>query len=188
MKREPIGRSGSITSAVTRSVTVVRKRGSNRLRVPRGRAAQADRFIERLGRIAEGEGLPRIAGRMIGVLILSGTSLGIDDLAAALKISRASVSTNSRLLQSMRVADLVAQPGSRRDFLRISGDPSSSLLGLGLQRMQSMRDAIRDMRFVLTAPGFDELRSRLRRMERFYAAAIVRLEAVLAEWRRKSLR
>jgi DNA-binding transcriptional regulator GbsR (MarR family) len=145
-------------------------------------SAGAHQFIERLGRLAEGEGLPRTAGRMMGALILSPTPLGIDELANRLKVSRASISTNSRLLQSLSIASLVDRPGSRRDYLRISGDPCSSLLSLGLQRMQSMHGAIQEMRCVLDPSRFDELRTRLRRMERFYTEAIRGVEVVLAEW------
>lgn len=108
-----------------------------------------ERFIEQLGTLAEGEGLPRTAGRMMGLLIMSGAPLGIDQLALSLKVSRASVSTNSRLLQSLGIAQLVREPGNRRDYLQISGCPSSSLLTIGLRRMESMRVAIQEMGLVL---------------------------------------
>jgi DNA-binding transcriptional regulator GbsR (MarR family) len=143
-----------------------------------------DRFIEQLGYLAEGEGLPRTAGRMMGVLITSGAPLGIDELAKRLKVSRASVSTNSRLLQSLAIAQLVVEPGSRRDYLQISGDPSSSLLTLGLRRMQSMRQAIREMRLTLRGARLDLTGMRLKRMEEFYDTAIAHAQLVLRKWRK----
>ncbi len=144
-----------------------------------------ERFVEQLGRLAEGEGLPRTAGRMMGVLMICGSPLSIDELAGRLQVSRASISTNSRLLQSLAIADLVTELGSRRDYLQISGDPCSSLLTLGLHRMESMRGAIRQMRLAIDGSQFAGSRARLKRMEDFYDLAITQAQAVLAAWRRQ---
>jgi len=110
------------------------------------RTTHVDRFIEQLGRLVESEGLSRTAGRMMGLLIVSRAPWGIDDICTRLKVSRASVSSNSRLLHSLAIAQWVTGPGSRRDYLQIRGDSCISLLTLGIQRMQSMRLAIREMR------------------------------------------
>lgn len=141
-----------------------------------------DRFIEQLGRLAESESLPRTAGRMMGILIVSGTPLGIDDLAQRLSVSRASVSTNSRLLQSLGIARLVSEPGSRRDYLQINGDSCSSLLALGLRRMRSMRVAVRELRLAMHGAQTQGARNRLRRIENFYDTAIQQVESVLGDW------
>jgi DNA-binding transcriptional regulator GbsR (MarR family) len=142
-----------------------------------------DGFIEQVGRLVEGEGLPRTAGRMMGLMIVSGTPLGIDEISRRLKVSRASVSTNSRLLQSLAIAQLVSEPGNRRDYLQIRGDSCSSLLTLGVQRMQSMRAAIRKMRLAMRRGQFGTTHARLKRMERFYDTAIEQVHGVLASWR-----
>lgn len=145
------------------------------------------RFIEQVGRMAEGEGLPRTAGRMMALLMLEGTALSIDALARRLTVSRASVSTNSRLLVSLEIAERVTLPGDRRDYLQISDDPCSSLLALGVRRLHEMRRAIRDMKFAAGSGSRDPLRGRLTRMERFYNLAIARAESVLATWRGKAI-
>jgi hypothetical protein len=141
------------------------------------------RFVEQLGRLAEGEGLPRTAGRMMAVLLICAVPMSTDELAARLNVSRASVSTNSRLLQSLGIANLITRPGSRRDYLQISGDPCSSLLTLGLHRMQSMCTAIREMRLAMSGGEFGVPRQRLQRMERFYELAIAQAQSALSTWR-----
>ncbi|MGH8137586.1 MAG: GbsR/MarR family transcriptional regulator [Steroidobacteraceae bacterium] len=148
-----------------------------------GKNMHFDRFIEQLGRLAEGEGLPRTAGRMMGVLMIAGAPRSIADLAARLKVSRASISTNSRLLQSLAIADLISEPGSRRDYLQISGDPCGSLLTLGLGRMQSMCTAVRQMRLAMNGAHLGAPRTRLKRIERLYVLAITQAQAVLETWR-----
>jgi DNA-binding transcriptional regulator GbsR (MarR family) len=149
------------------------------------RNLEADAFVEQCGRLIEVEGLPKTAGRMMGLLMIRDEAMGIDELASELKVSRASISTNSRLLQSLHIADLVSEPGSRRDYLRISGDPCSRLLTLGLHRMQAMRDALRRMSRALNGIQSNNARTRLESMERFYAVAIERVESVLATWGRQ---
>jgi DNA-binding transcriptional regulator GbsR (MarR family) len=143
-----------------------------------------NQFIERLGRLAEGEGLPRTAGRMMALLMILGSPLGIDEIAGELKISRASVSTNGRLLESLDIASRVTRPGDRRDYLQISAEPCLSLLSLGVRRLNDMRDAVREMR--TTAPSARDtngVKQRLQRMEQFYDLAINRAESVLSAWR-----
>lgn len=144
-------------------------------------------FIERLGRLSEGEGLPRTAGRMMGLLMLYDGPLSIDDISRELKVSRASVSTNGRLLESIEIATRVTRPGDRRDYLQISPDPCTSLLTLGVRRLNEMRRAVRDMRGAVSKPK-SQIRQRLERMERFYDLAIENAESVLADWQRRSAR
>lgn len=141
-----------------------------------------DRFIEQLGRLAEGEGLPRTAGRMMALLIVTGAPLGIEDFAKRLKVSRAGVSTNGRLLQSLGIAQPVNHPGNRRNYLRLSGDSSSALLSLGLRRMRSMHLAITEMRLALRGKKSSATGARLRRMAKLYDAAIGQVEGVLRKW------
>jgi DNA-binding transcriptional regulator GbsR (MarR family) len=141
------------------------------------------RFVEQLGRLGEGEGLPRTAGRMIGLLIMDGGPLSIDTIAARLKVSRASVSTNGRLLESLGIVGRVTRPGDRRDYLQVSGDPCTSLLSVGVRRLYEMRKAVREMNLASTKAAAP-VKRRLARMERFYDLAISRAESVLSTWKR----
>ncbi len=145
------------------------------------------RFVEQLGRLGEGEGLPRTAGRMIGLLIMDGGPLSIDQISEQLKVSRASVSTNGRLLESLEIVDRVTHPGDRRDYLQISGDPCTNLLSVGVRRLHEMRKAVREMKLASNGAA-PALRQRLMRMERFYDLAIARAESVLSTWRRQAHR
>lgn len=143
-------------------------------------------FIERMGRLAEGEGLPRIAGRMMGLLMLNDRELSIDEVAQELKVARASVSTNGRLLESLNIAVRMTRPGDRRDYLFIAADPCTSLLSLGVRRLTEMRRAVREMSHATgRAKNANFIRLRLQRMEDFYDLAISRAESVLAQWTRQ---
>ena len=76
-------------------------------------------FVERMGLALEADGLPRIAGRIFGLLLVSEEPRSLDELAAELRVSKASVSTNARLLEHRGVLEQVSRPADRRDYYRI---------------------------------------------------------------------
>lgn len=137
------------------------------------------RFVEQMGQLAEGEGLPRIAGRLLGVLMLDASRCGLDELALELDVSRASISTNVRLLQSMGFIQRITVPGDRRDYWQVP-DPSSSLLAVGIRRMRVMQNAIREMRKMAKATSLTD--GRVVQIEQLYDQAISRGERLLTRW------
>ncbi len=74
------------------------------------------RFIETLGLHFEDEGIPRIGGRMIGLLILADRPLSLGQIADLLKVSPASVSTNARLFHTRSLIEEISYPGDRRHY------------------------------------------------------------------------
>src|SRR4030065_2277562 len=73
-------------------------------------------FIEDIGLFFEQMGLPRMAGRILGVLLISDPPhQSITDIAAALRASKSSISTMARLLTEYGLIEKVAAPVPRRD-------------------------------------------------------------------------
>ena len=68
-------------------------------------ALDALQFIEHLGLMLEADRLPRIAGRLLGALILAPDRESLDDLAARLAVSKPSISVNARLLEQKRLIE-----------------------------------------------------------------------------------
>ena len=95
-----------------------------------------DGFIEMMGRHFEEEGVPRIAGRLFGLLMLVERDSSLDELAETLNVSKGSVSSNARLLENWGVAERVTRPGDRRDYYRIAPDMSERLVSRQIERMQ----------------------------------------------------
>lgn len=75
-------------------------------------------FVESTGLFYERLGFPRIGGRMAGLMLLSPEPLPLEEVAAILRVSKASVSTNSRQFIRLGVLEEVSRPGDRRRFLR----------------------------------------------------------------------
>lgn len=89
---------------------------------PRTPAEAHDDFVERLGLIWEAQGLPRIAGRVVGYLMLQPEPLSLDDIATGLGVSKASVSNDARYLARLGLVELITRRGDRRDYYAIAPD------------------------------------------------------------------
>jgi len=138
-------------------------------------------FIERMALALEADGLPRIAGRIFGLLLVSEDCRSLDQLAAELHVSKASVSTNARLLEQRGVLERNSRPSDRRDYYRIPPDLFSHTMAQRLQRWQRFHEAIGDAR--TSVP----IRSRkvLERLEEYDSAYTFLSQAIrdaLAHW------
>lgn len=96
-------------------------------------------FIESMGMYFERFALSRIGGRILGLLLISDRPLSLDDMAKVLRVSRASVSTNMRLLTASSLAEQVSFPGDRRDYYRYGPDTWERALLTDLEAMRWLR-------------------------------------------------
>lgn len=128
-----------------------------------------ERFIEQMGLVTQAEGLPRIAGRLMGLMVFDGKEYSFSELADELKISRGSVSANTRLLEDRGVIERVSKPGERQDYFRLASNPLETLLHNIEKKSARARVAIGDTIDALP-PEEHACRARLRRLEEFYEA------------------
>jgi DNA-binding transcriptional ArsR family regulator len=143
-------------------------------------APAAERYVERMGLLWEAEGLPRIAGRMLGLLALQSDAASLDDIAAALGVSKASVSADARQLERLALVERVSRPGDRRDYYAIAPDMPARVVSLKLGELQQLQDALADARALPGTDGvvharllaFGEFQSRLMTLMRGLLAAL----------------
>jgi DNA-binding transcriptional regulator GbsR (MarR family) len=90
-------------------------------------------FIEGMGMYFESQGIPRIGGRILGLLMLAHSPLSAEDMATVLNISRASISTNFRLLLSSGLVEKVAQRGDRTTYFVFSDSAMEQRINVGVQ-------------------------------------------------------
>jgi len=99
-------------------------------------------FVETLGIIFQNEGLPRIAGRLLGFLIVTDGSRSFSDLVDALQVSKGSVSTNTRLLENLGAIERTSKPGDRQDYFRLAHAPYEQLLERSIERAGRARETL----------------------------------------------
>lgn len=89
---------------------------------------EIQRFIDAIGEYFAQFGLSSVSGRLLGLMTISDEPLTLDDMAGALGVSRASISTNIRLIKAIGFVDKVSMPRDRRDFYRCSSDPWGAII------------------------------------------------------------
>jgi DNA-binding transcriptional regulator GbsR (MarR family) len=92
------------------------------------------RFVEEVGIVSEQTGLPRMAGRILGWLLISEPPhQSTTQLAEALMASKASISTATRLLIQVGLIERLSIPGVRHDYFRIRSDAWQHMIKRGLE-------------------------------------------------------
>ena len=104
------------------------------------------RFADRIGRMFEVDGLPPIAGRIMGLLLLRDEACSLDEVARELRVSKASVSTNARLLADQGVLERTSREGDRRDYYQVVPDLFPRMMAQRLGRWKRFAEAVGDVR------------------------------------------
>lgn len=133
-------------------------------------AEAVDEFVERMGLLAQGDGLPRIAGRIMGYMIVHGGPVSFADLADRLRVSRGSVSTNTRLLESLGFLERTGRAGQRQDYFRLADAPYRRMLEGVVERMARGQAAVETARRALPQ-DWSGAHERLAELGTFYARA-----------------
>jgi DNA-binding transcriptional regulator GbsR (MarR family) len=138
-------------------------------------------FIDRIGLLFEAEGQPPISGRLFGYLLLSDDPCSLDQLARALRISKASASTNARMLAEQGMVERVCRPADRHDYYRVVPDLFSRAMAERLRRWQRFTQAVGDARRTLPIRS-ERVRARLRGYETAYAFMVEAIGEALERW------
>jgi DNA-binding transcriptional regulator GbsR (MarR family) len=101
-------------------------------------------FIEKIGVIAQTEGLPRIAGRVLAMLLYDGERVSFGQLADALQVSRGSVSSSVRMLESQQLIKRVAKPGDRQDYFQVVDNAFANMVEAAATRVRRAASEIED--------------------------------------------
>jgi DNA-binding transcriptional regulator GbsR (MarR family) len=119
------------------------------------------RFIEDIGLYFEQLGFPRMAGRILGALLISDPpSQSITDLGERLKASKSSISIMARLLVERGLIERVASPVPRRDYYRFKPGGWSTYMRQWLGLMSGLHQ-ITERGMLLLANKSDALKERL---------------------------
>ena len=128
-----------------------------------------DDFVERFGLIAQAQGLSRIAGRIMGLIIIEGGPISFGELSKRLQVSRGSISTNTRLLESLGIVERTSRSGERQDYFEIASTPYKRLLRVQSEQLSKAQSVIRHT--IVELPGNrEDSRARLNELDAFYEA------------------
>ena len=140
------------------------------------------RFVEEVGLLWEQDGLPRIAGKIFALLVVEDREFHLEELANQLQVSRGSVSTNTRLLESHGVLRRTSRPGDRRTYYQATNEYGRRF-EKALERQRHFLDLIERTREELP-PGMERGQARLAKMWEFFDFVLPRARAILEDWSR----
>jgi DNA-binding transcriptional regulator GbsR (MarR family) len=139
-------------------------------------------FVDEIAGFFAKEGMPLIAGRVIGwLLICDPPTQTAAELAAVLQVSRSSIGNATRMLTPSGLVEGVRRRGSRHEYFRIAAD--------GWSRMLTRRYAYAADFHRLTGHGLevlagapDERRERLANVHDLYGFLADELPALIQRW------
>jgi DNA-binding transcriptional regulator GbsR (MarR family) len=138
-------------------------------------------FIDRMGLLFDAEGQPRTAGRIFGYLMVSDDARSLDQLARALAVSKASVSTNARMLADKGMLERVCRAADRHDYYRVAPDLFNRTMAERLRRWQRFAEAVGDIRRTLPLRSA-RVRARLEGYETAYTFMVESIGEALESW------
>lgn len=144
----------------------------------------AQRFVEGMGLYYERLGVPRIGGRILGLLMIAERPLTLDDMARALKVSRASISTNARMNVAVGMVEHVSLAGDRRDYYVFSPNAWTRRLEVALPFYDILRQ-LSEQGMKALDPDNTMGRDRLRMAIEFCDFGRRESEEMIARWKRR---
>jgi DNA-binding transcriptional regulator GbsR (MarR family) len=136
-------------------------------------------FIEDIGLYFEQVGLPRMAGRILGALLICDPpSQSITDLGERLHASKGSISIMARLLVERGLIERVASPMPRRDYYRFKPGGWSTYMRQWLGLMSGLHQITeRGMQLMTDKPA--ALKERLQEAHDLFSNIELEFPAIL---------
>lgn len=142
------------------------------------------RFIQSMGVYFESYGISRIGGQMLGLLMIAHEPLSAENIAIALKVSRASVSTNFPLLITSGLAEKVTLHGDRATYYAFPSTSWEPAIQLNIQAAVTLRRLAEQGLQALS--GTDAARARLEQTLEFCDLLTDYCQRMLTEWRNRT--
>ena len=133
------------------------------------------RYIENTASMMEEHGFPRMAGRVIGALMIcTPPHLSHEELAERLQASKGSISMSTQLLMRLDIVERINLPGERRSFYRLREDIWKNFLAEVVNHVHREREVVFD--------GLAVLEGEPAEMKRRLIEMLVVSDFVLEEW------
>jgi DNA-binding transcriptional regulator GbsR (MarR family) len=146
---------------------------------PSGKGEQ--RFMDDVARLLLPWGVPPVAARLYGYLLLCPHPVSLDQITEDLGISKSSASVAARLLESYTLARRHHEPGTKRALYAVADDYEAMV-----RQQTRLLDALAEQldAGVRIAPA-KGVSARLKEMADFYRIMRSVMEDAMARWKRR---
>lgn len=138
------------------------------------------RFREDMARLLTPWGVPPVAARLYGYLLLCPRPVSLDEITEDLEISKSSASVAARLLESYTLARRHSEPGTKRALYAVADDYEAMI-----QQQNRLLDALSEQ--LSAGAGIAASKSvsvRLEDMADFYRVMRGAMEDAMRRWKR----
>jgi DNA-binding transcriptional regulator GbsR (MarR family) len=141
------------------------------------------KFVEEVGIVFEQTGLPRMAGRIFGRLMICDPPYqSPSELVEALIASRGSISTMTRFLSQLGIIERFCLPGERQTYFQINPNAWKHLTGHGLIDEIKLFRQLADHGLEILADKTHVTRRWLEEMRDIYTFLEKEFPALLQRW------
>ena len=144
-------------------------------------------FVDQIALVLERSGLPPVAGRILGrLLICDPAEQSSSELADYLRTSPGSVSTSTRMLMQTGLVERVRKSGSRSAWFRVRDGAWAEMIHAEIARIRRLRE-VADMGLALLSAGCsDERRKRMQDFRDFNAFFEREFPILIEHWDKRN--
>src|SRR5664280_3354770 len=147
-----------------------------RNRDKRASRISAERFVEEIGLVFDSMHLPRMAGRVLGAILLGPTDgMTAADLAETLQASKGSISNMTQLLIHYRFIERTVRGGDRRDRFVVKSGAWARMMLWRVELLQRLQELAADGLELLGPDGNPEPLEEVRDMYAFLERELPKL-------------
>jgi DNA-binding transcriptional regulator GbsR (MarR family) len=138
------------------------------------------RFVDDVARLLTPWGLPPVAARLYGYLLLCPRPVSLDQITEDLEISKSSASVAARLLESYTLARRHSEAGTKRALYAVADDYEAMI-----RQQNQLLDALTEQLNAGTGiVATKEVNARLEEMAEFYRVMRGAMEDAMRRWKR----
>jgi DNA-binding transcriptional regulator GbsR (MarR family) len=138
------------------------------------------RFVEDVARLLMPWGVPSVAARLYGYLLLCARPVSLDQITDDLGISKSSASVAARLLESYTLSRRHREPGTKRALYAVA-DNYEAMIRQQNQLLDALAEQLNAGSGIVTSK---EVNARLEEMAEFYRVMRGALEDAMGRWKR----
>lgn len=138
------------------------------------------RFIEDVANLLVPWGVPPVAARLYGYLLLCGPPVSLDQITAGLGISKSTASVAARLLKSYTLARRCREPGTKRALYAVA-ENYEGMIGQQNRLLDALSEQLNAGSEIADSA---QVRARLREMADFYRLMRGAMADALSRWKR----
>jgi DNA-binding transcriptional regulator GbsR (MarR family) len=137
-------------------------------------------FVEDVSRLLTPWGVPPVAARLYGHLLLCSRPVSLDQITEDLGISKSSASVAARLLDSYRLARRHSEPGTKRALYAVADDYEAMI-----RQQNDLLNALAEQLSAGARVAASKVASaRLEEMADFYRVIRGAMEGAMSRWKR----